>query len=75
MVAMRINSKAGYKSNIMLICNEFKEFGRTIWPTNAHWADFMGYENGTSTSISWVSGDITWDSVSTITRQDLSGLV
>ena len=34
----------------MLVYNQFK-VARTVWPTDAHWADFMGYENGTSTSV------------------------
>ena len=28
--AMRVNSQAGHMSNIMFICNQFKEFNRTI---------------------------------------------
>ena len=29
----------------MLVCNQFKEVRRTVMPTDAHWADFMGNEN------------------------------
>ena len=35
-VAMRVNSKAGYMSNIMLVCNQFKEFSRTVGSTDTH---------------------------------------
>ena len=52
-VAMRVNGKAGHMSDIMLICNNFRKVRRTVGPTNAHWADFIGYENGTSTSVQW----------------------
>ena len=29
-VAMRVNSKIGHISNIMLVCNQFKEFSRIV---------------------------------------------
>ena len=38
-------------SNIMLVCNQFKEVRKTVRPTDAHWTDFMGNENGTSMSF------------------------
>ena len=46
-----INSKAEHMSSIMLVCNQFKEVRRTVGPTEAHWTDFMGYENGNSASV------------------------
>ena len=51
MAATRVNSKAEYIGNIMLICNQFKEVRRTVESTDTHWADFMGYENSTSTQL------------------------
>ena len=50
MTATRFNSKAGHMSN-MLVCNQFKKIRRTVRPTDAHWAEFIGYENSTSTSV------------------------
>ena len=48
--ATRINGKAGHMSDIMLVCNQFRKVRRTVRPTNAVWTDFIGNENGTSTS-------------------------
>ena len=50
-MATKVNGKAGHMSNILLICNQFKEIRRTVGPTDAHWADFMRYENNTSRSV------------------------
>ena len=35
----------------MHICNHFKKVRRTVGSTDAKCADFIGYENGTSTSV------------------------
>ena len=51
MAATRANGKAGHMSDIMFICNQFKEARRTIRPTNALWAYLIGNEKGTSTSV------------------------
>ena len=48
-VATRINGKAGHMSD-MFICNQFKKV-RTVRPTDTVWADFIGNENSTNTSI------------------------
>ena len=50
-VATKVNDKAGHMSNIMLVCNQIKEVTRTLGSTDTHWADFMEYENGTSTIV------------------------
>ena len=57
-MATTINGKARHMSDIMF-CHQFSKFRRTIRPTDAVWADFIGNENGTSTSVelSWVLGD------------------
>ena len=49
--ATRFNSKAGHMSSIMLVCNQFKKIRRTVRSTDAHWAEFIGYENSTSMSV------------------------
>ena len=49
--AMRINGKAGHMSNIMFVCNQFKRGRRTVRQTDAVRPDFIGNENGTSTSV------------------------
>ena len=49
--AMRVNGKAGYMNNITLVYNKFKEVTKIIGPTDTVWADFIGYENGISTSV------------------------
>ena len=49
--ATRVNRKVGYISNIMLVCNQFKEVRRTVGPTDVHWTGFMWYENGASRSV------------------------
>ena len=51
MAVTSVNCKAEYINNIMLVCNKFKEVTRIVGPFDSHWADFMGYENGTSTSV------------------------
>ena len=51
LTATRINGKAGHMSDIIFICNQFKKVGRTVRPTNAVWADFIGNDNITSTSV------------------------
>ena len=38
-------------SDIMLVCNQFRKVRRTVRPTNAVWADFIGNENSTSMSV------------------------
>ena len=48
---MKVNSKVGYMSNIMLLCNQFIVVRRTIGPTDAHWGYFIGYENRNSTNV------------------------
>ena len=48
--ATRINDKAGHMSDIMFVCNQLKNV-RTVRPTDAVWADLIGNENGTSTSV------------------------
>ena len=50
-MTMRFNHKAEPMNDIMLVCNQFKEVKRTVRPTNCHWSDFIGYENGTSTVV------------------------
>ena len=78
-MANRINGKAGHMSDIMFVCNQFKKVRRTVRPTDAVWADIIGNENSTSNgfpsssfSVSIASAS---DSVSTMTRRDLSGNV
>ena len=46
----RVNGKAKYTSNIMLICSQFKEVRRIVGPTDAHWEYLILNENGISTS-------------------------
>ena len=48
---MRVDFKSGYMNNIMLVSNQSKEVRRAVGPNDAHWADVMGYENDTSTSV------------------------
>ena len=48
--AKRINGKVGHMSDIMFVYNLFKKVRRTVRPTDAVWADFIGNENSTSTS-------------------------
>ena len=40
-IATRVNGKAGHMSDIMLICNKFKEVRRAIGLTDTDWADVM----------------------------------
>ena len=49
--ATRINGKAEHMSDIMFVCNQFKKVRRTVRPTDAVWADFIGNENGVSISV------------------------
>ena len=90
-MASRIDGKAGHMSDIMFVCNQFSKFRRTVRPTDAIWPDFIGNENGTSTSVELsvrehrefdfpsrsfrVSIASASDSESTMTRGDLSGRV
>ena len=85
--ATKINGKAGHMSDIMLVCNQFRKVRRTVRPYNAVWADFIGNENSTSTSVELsIRGHWEWfptkvfrvsiasasDSESTMTKRDLS---
>ena len=51
MTVMRVNGKVKHISDIMLVCNQFKEVRRRLSPTDTHWADFIKNETRTSTSI------------------------
>ena len=47
----RINDKVGRMSDIMFVCNHFKNVRRTVRPTDAVWADFIGNENSSSANV------------------------
>ena len=50
-MATMINGKARHMSDIMFVCNQFRNVRRTVRLTDAVWADFIGNENGTSRSV------------------------
>ena len=54
-MATRDNGKAGHMSDIMLICNKFKEVRRAVGP-NDTWADVMEYKNSTSANVELGTG-------------------
>ena len=46
-----VNGKVGHMSDIVLICNKFKNLRRSVGPANTDWTDVMGDEDGFSTSV------------------------